>query len=533
MEDNPFSKDEKLFSIVTPIYDVTYQHLPQWADALANQDYKHFEAIVVFDGPHKKGEKMMEKLKKEYPDLDLSYYTIPHAGACAARNFGAEKAKGEYIAFPGGDCYLYPEALRMWATEFEDPSINRVWGIYDLIDEEGNVKHSIGNAPVKPDGSVWYKGFKFSPYSDGTFPVRKSDWIGWDVDAKSLQDWELSIRMLKRDNFEGKDWKYIQHSFFAAELPKKGGLSDDSHNNWQERATYAKSKNGVKNNDVVVASLGAPAHAMNASEILDADYLPMPSFKPHNYKLVYLLGFYTKEGNPPIVTQQHMKTFENNKGVNVIHWIGSDIMQLRWNCSFEKIKALKQFFKDNNVIHLSEAEFTQKELEEVGIKSKVVPLPPEKLYEPMDLPEKFTVGIYAPKSDLYNEELMMEIVRSMPDVQFYFFGDNTNTTKGENWQHLGYIDYDEWIPKFSCNLRVTAHDGLPLTCLQFMSAGRSVVTNVPLKGAIQVEKDRDSIIKGVRKAQKTSQKANVAKYKRFWKKELTREKYIKTIRGLI
>jgi len=375
-----------------------------------------------------------------------------------------------------------------------------------------------------PDGKVWYKGFKYSPYSDGTFPVRKSDFVGWDVNCKSLQDWELSLRMLKRDNFEGNDWKFIDHAFFAAELPKKGGLSDDSHTNWQERATYAKSKNGIKNNDICVTSLGAPSHGYNVSDILEADFLNMPSFKPHNYKMVYLLGFY------PEKAQFHMDVFQRNKGKNVIHWIGTDILQMHWNCSFQKLKSLRKFFKDNKVIHLCEADFTQKELAELGIKAKVVPIPPKKLYKPMELPEEFTVGIYAPKSDLYNEELMMEVVRSLPDIKFYFFGDDTKKgVKDDNWEHLGYIDYDEWMPKFSCNLRVTVHDGLPLTPLQFISAGRQVVTNTPLKGAIKCTKSRDDIVKALRKAQKSPISDKVVKY---WEKELSHDKYVKSIGGL-
>jgi hypothetical protein len=250
----------------------------------------------------------------------------------------------------------------------------------------------------------------------------------------------------------------------------------------------------------------------------------MPSFKPHNYKMVYLLGFY------PEKAQFHMDVFQRNKGKNVIHWIGTDILQMHWNCSFQKLKSLRKFFKDNKVIHLCEADFTQKELAELGIKAKVVPIPPKKLYEYMPLPDEFSVGIYAPSSDLYNEELMMEVVRSLPDVKFYFFGNKDRKDKGENWEHLGYIDMDEWLPKMSCNLRVTVHDGLPITPLQFLTAGRNVVTNTPLKGAIKCTKSREDIVKALRTAQNSPTSRSVSKY---WLKELDHTKYTKRIRGLM
>jgi glycosyltransferase involved in cell wall biosynthesis len=526
---NPFSEDEKKFSLIAPCYGITYQHLPQWVEALSKQEYKNFEAIVVFDGPHRKGRNLLDKLIKEYKDLDIAYYTIPHGGACAARNHGAKMAKGDFLAFPSPDIYLYPSCLRIWANAFDEhPECNRVWGLYDLIREDGSISSPIGNAPTFPDGTVWYEGFKFSPFADGTFPCRANDFIGWDEDCYSLNDWEFSVRMLKRDNFKGKDWQYIPISFFKAEMPKAGGLSDDSHKNWVERKEYIQKHNGIEPKPICVSSLGAPTHGYNVSKILDAEFLSRPMFKDNNYKIIYLLGFYT--GQDSYTAQSHMEVLQGFKGKKIIHWIGSDIMQLHWNCSFEKLKALKKWFKDEKVIHLCEADFTQKELAEVGIKAKIVPIPPDKLYKPLPLPEEFAVAIYSPNSELYNNDLMYEIVRSMPDVKFYFFGDaEKKGQKGDNWEQLGWIDLDEWMPKFSCNLRVMGHDGLPLTPIKFITAGRHVVMNKPLFGAIECTNSRPDIVKAVRKAQESPFLAKNAKY---WQKEMDFAKYNETIRGL-
>lgn len=516
-----------------PVYGVTYLDFPKFFEALNKSDYKNFEIIVTFDGKHPKGEKMLKKMMKEYPDFDVRYQTIDHVGCTGARNACVPLATGDYYVFTAPDCYLYPEALRIWANAFdEDPEVMRVWGLYDVLRQDGSTINAIGQVPFK-NGEVWYPAFKFSPYADATFPIRKEYFEPWDVDCKSLNDWEWSVRYLKKDNFSGRGWKYIPMSFFIAEDAKPGGLSSDSHSNWEERKHYLLSRNGIEEKDICVTSLGAPVHGINTSEILDAEFLTMPGFKKHHYKAVYLLGFYLREdpNQPGFVTRSHMDVFSGNKGKNIVHWIGTDIYDLRWHCSFEKIKALKKWFKENKVIHLCEADFTQKELAEVGIKARIVPLPPEKLYTPVPLPEKFSVGVYLPSSSTYKPELIQEVVGAMPDVQFYLFGDEERKgQKGDNWEYLGYIDYDEWIPKLSCNLRITAHDGLPLTPLQFMTAGRNVVTNVPLKGAIQVEATKESIIKGIRQAQKTPLKKSVSDY---WIKELDKDKFVKTIRGLI
>jgi len=528
---NPFSKEQKLFSIITPCYNDDYKHLTNVAMALSEQEYKQFEWIVIFDGKSVEGEKELKKVMKKYK-LDISFYTIEHGGAPKARNFGQTKAKGDYYIFLDADKYLYPESLRMWANDFEDPKINRTWGTYGLIAEK-DVQHGLGTAVTYPDGSVWYPSFKFSNYCDSTFPIRATAYIPWDEKCKSLQDWDWAIRQLKRDNFQGKDWKYSNHEFFVMEPVHEGGISDDSHKNWIERTDYVRNKNGIPKSDICVTSLGAPHHGFHVAEKLGADYLPMPSYKPNKYKMIYLLGFYTKEDpSNPITTRLHMQVFENQKGKKVIHWIGSDVLNLRWTCNFEKIKALKQWFKDDKIIQLSEIDYIYDELDEVGIKTKIIPIPPQKLNTPIPLPKEFSVAIYENETNpMYHTELMDKIVKAMPDIQFYFFGDNSKKgKKGSNYEHLGYINVTEWLPKFSCNLRISVHDGLPLLPIEFMTAGRQVVTNVKLKGCIVVDKDIKDIIKGIRQAKKE----NIdLKWGKYWTKELDFKKYIKSIRSLL
>lgn len=523
-------KEQKMFSVISPCYKEDWKHLEKVCAHLNEQQYKQFEWIVVFDGKSK-GEKETQRLQKKYK-FPISYYTIEHSGACAARNFGATKAKGDYFVFLDSDKYLYSESLKMWANAFEDPKINRVWGTYDIIGTEG-VQKGFGTAVTYPNGQVWYPSFKSSNYCDSTFPIRATSYIPWDETVKSLQDWDWAIRQLKRTDFEGTDWLYIPHSFFAGENVHEGGISQDSHVNWLDRTDYVRDKNGIPKSDICVCSLGAPHHGFHAAEKLGADYLPMPSYKPHRYKMIYLLGFYTKEDpTNPTATRAHMTVFEGNTGKNVIHWIGSDILQLRWNCGFEKIKAIKNWMKEKNIINLTEIDFTYEEMKEVGFNTKVVPIPPQKLNKEMPLPDKFTVAIYENETNpMYHTEMMEQIVKAMPDIQFYFFGDESKKgQKGSNFEHLGYINVTEWMPKFSCNLRISFHDGLCLLPIEFMTAGRNVVTNVKLKGTILVEKDIKPIIEGIRKASKTLLSPKWGKY---WRKELDYKTYAKKIRGLL
>jgi glycosyltransferase involved in cell wall biosynthesis len=539
---NPFQKDEKMFSIGIPAYGNGVQYLPNAIDGLDKQDYKNFHVVVIFDGKNKKGEKIMDKLIKKYPHIEMEYHTVEHGGAPHARNAAVEYFKGDYYLFNDSDVVFYPETLRLYANIFDEhPEVWRIFGRYDIHNSNGEQMFSMGHPPMDAAGNVWYKALKYTNYIDTNTPIRAEKYIPWDESVKSLQDWDWAIRQLKPDGFSGKGFHYTGQSMFTALSDQPGGISEDSHNNWIARKKYVQEKNGIKGSDICVTSLGAMNHAIPVAEMLDCELLTMPSFKEHEYKLVYLLGFYTREDpeHPGMVTKTHMQVFERNKGKNVIHWIGTDIWDLRRHNSFDKLKELRAWFKANKIIHLCEAEFTQKELKELGIDAKIVPIPPKNLYKPMRLPKDFTVGVYLPGRDVYNENIVMEIVRSMPDVRFCFFGDASNTgDEGDNWFNLGYINFDKWMPNFSCNLRITSHDGLPLTPIQFMTAGRNVVTNVSMKGAIELkwEKDahginnlREKAVEAIRYAQKHPLDPKISEY---WTKQMNVKKYVKSIRGL-
>jgi hypothetical protein len=142
------------------------------------------------------------------------------------------------------------------------------------------------------------------------------------------------------------------------------------------------------------------------------------------------------------------------------------------------------------------------------------------------------VAVYEnPTQNLYYNDLMEQVARSLPDIQFYFFGDETKKGRKEkNIEHLGWIDLKEWMPKFSCNLRVTIHDGLPLTPLQFLTAGRYVISTTPLRGAAEVKPDRKEIVEAIRTAQ--SSKTPEVGISEYWHKELDFNKFKTTLEDL-
>lgn len=525
MKKNPFSKEQKKFSIIVPVYGDSYKTFPQFFGALGEQDYKNFEVIVSFDGENKTGLRKLKEQMAFHPKLNIEHITNPWGGAPAARNHGADVATGDYFTFLDPDSYLLSECLRQWANAFDEhPDKDVVWGLYSFIsaDKAYAIPDSVPkDASGKPD----YWAFRFANYCSGSFPMRREAFLGWDTTVKSLQDWDMWQRMLLQDNFKGERFLYIPKSFFLTEMIKDGGLSHDSHENWKERTSFIRDKNGIPKSNICVTSLGAPFHGLHVAKKLGADYLPMPSYKEHDYDAIYLLGFYPGPGGP---TKTHLSVFAEPghtradekglpdvqqyfKGRKIIHWIGTDVLKMQTEVPFVTIKYLRDLWKEHDFVLLSEAQNTHDELLELGVETQIVPIPPDKLFSLIPLPERFSVAIYENATqNMYHEDLMKQVTRSMPDVQFYFFGDESKKgIKDKNSEHLGWIDFDEWMPKFSMNLRMTIHDGLPLTPLQFLTAGRGVVANTTLRGAMQVKPIRKEIIEAIRAIEKIAEHSHL------------------------
>jgi glycosyltransferase involved in cell wall biosynthesis len=90
------------FSVVIPTCNRPVQ-LGVCLRALAEQDYPHsrFELIVVDDGSVTPVGRLISELDM---DLDIEVIRQSNQGPGAARNVGAERAKGVYLAFTDDDC---------------------------------------------------------------------------------------------------------------------------------------------------------------------------------------------------------------------------------------------------------------------------------------------------------------------------------------------------------------------------------------------------------------------------------------------
>jgi len=515
-------KDLPKISFITPNFN-DGDTIGQMIDSIMDQDYPNIEQIVVDDGSKDKSLEVLKKKEKQYKNLKV--IKGRHKGACFARNLGAKEATGDYVSFLPADAILYPGVVRTWMNHLMDSDADFLYGGYRFV-------HELGGA-----SAMDYMGEPFDEYAltvtnyiDGSFPLKKKLFDkmgGWDVAIKSLQDWDFWLNAVINHKAKGL---YIPEIFFETTLPHKGGLSDDSHNNWIERTKTIKKKYGIPEREICVTSPGAGFHGKRVAKLLEGDYKENPAHKPHKHDLIYLLGLY------PSIIEHCTSVFIGHKGLRVVHWIGSDILQLQSLSAHHK-QIIVDWVKNNVDVNLTEFKQTQNELKALGINSKILPLPPGKFYPVTPFPKKFTVAVYMPlvNQEGYLPEFVDRITKKCRSVEFKFFGNPEQLGRKGNVEYLGRLNEKQMetlISESSCLMRMLPHDGLSISVEEFLCAGRRVITNIPhIKGAFNAKLDIDATIEEINKVKKFKEpdEANA----KYWRSKLSHKKYKKFFDNLL
>ncbi|PDP68786.1 glycosyltransferase [Prevotella intermedia] len=90
------------YSIIVPVFNRP-DEVDELLLSLLNQTFTDFEVLIVEDGSQKPCDEVCNK----YADrLDLHYFMKPNSGPGQSRNYGAERAKGEYLLILDSDVVL-------------------------------------------------------------------------------------------------------------------------------------------------------------------------------------------------------------------------------------------------------------------------------------------------------------------------------------------------------------------------------------------------------------------------------------------
>lgn len=103
------------FSIVIPVYNRP-DEVEELLESLTKQTDKGFEVLVIEDGSSVPCEEICRKYEKQ---LDLHYYFKPNSGRSETRNYGIERATGDWFIIYDSDVIVPPQYIATVRAELE------------------------------------------------------------------------------------------------------------------------------------------------------------------------------------------------------------------------------------------------------------------------------------------------------------------------------------------------------------------------------------------------------------------------------
>ena len=185
---------EELISVVIPCYNRRDKIMP-CVESVLGQSYDNIEVILVDDG----STDGTGELFSDLGDSRLRFLRYEeNRGACHARNYGAERANGEYIAFQDSDDTWEPDKLEKQLA---------------LLKDSGADLCFCGMRRVAENGAEFYypvHGFRAeraleeflaeNRASTQTMLMKRPVWreLRFDESFRRYQDWDFAIRAAER-----------------------------------------------------------------------------------------------------------------------------------------------------------------------------------------------------------------------------------------------------------------------------------------------------------------------------------------------
>ncbi|MBO7618497.1 MAG: glycosyltransferase [Bacteroidales bacterium] len=181
-------------TIVVPCYKKAL-FLSEAIDSVLSQTYSKWECIIVNDGSPDN----TEEVAMQYCDVDyrIKYIAQSNKGVSAARNNGIRHSNGEFILALDADDWISANYLEEAVTYLKDhPTIKLVYPRYERFNSEGSSEWEM------PEYT--YEKFIMGDVVFVCSSVyRRSDYErlgGYDETMQGYEDWDLWLRLLKKDD---------------------------------------------------------------------------------------------------------------------------------------------------------------------------------------------------------------------------------------------------------------------------------------------------------------------------------------------
>lgn len=187
---------------------ITYNQKNFITDAIMSviqQKYNDFELIVADDGSTDGTQEIIKALACEFPDKIVPALGEVNKGIAANANRGLEKAKGEYIAWLGGDDLMLTDKLGKQVTLLESRP-DAAGCVHDAEVFQSETSEVLGRFSEWANGNVGLKEGGVELWFDQSYKMLPSTMMfrsaampthGLDVRLKYTNDWLFDVEVFR------------------------------------------------------------------------------------------------------------------------------------------------------------------------------------------------------------------------------------------------------------------------------------------------------------------------------------------------
>lgn len=203
-----------MVSIIIPAYN-TEKYIAETINSVLNQTYKEWELIVVDDGSTDNTAKIVKAFCEK--DNRIQYFYKENSGVSDTRNYGMEKAKGEYIVFLDSD--------DVWLNIFLEETLS----VLKENENIGAVNTNVQFVDYKSNKtSIFYRGVTSSDINKLIFFELKNKTTGPSGTV-------VKTNLAKKINGFNKDLSNVADKMFYIDLSKITNIANIDKVLWYYR----------------------------------------------------------------------------------------------------------------------------------------------------------------------------------------------------------------------------------------------------------------------------------------------------------
>lgn len=143
-------------TIILPVHNVE-KYIAKSIQSVLNQTFTDFELLIVIDGSPDNSKQIAEEFAVK--DQRIKVFEKENGGLSDARNYGLERARGEYVYFMDSDDWIEPDLLEDNLKIIEQENLDLI--IFGYIQDDENKEGKVTNLKTfVPQNKTYHKSAK-------------------------------------------------------------------------------------------------------------------------------------------------------------------------------------------------------------------------------------------------------------------------------------------------------------------------------------------------------------------------------------